>query len=56
MPLFELDRHEALSGAQWDENEARAAIARIVTDAHQRFDEEKTVAYPSAGPAAVNLH
>ncbi len=32
MPLYEPERHEALTGAEWSEQRARAAIERIVAD------------------------
>ena len=37
MSLFEAERHEKLISAPWDEDRARAAIARIVTDTHKAF-------------------
>lgn len=36
--MFEATRHEPLSERDWNENEARAAIERIVQDTHARFD------------------
>ncbi len=40
MPLYEADRHERLIGAEWNEDRAREAIDRIVTDTDRRFDPD----------------
>src|SRR6202158_4052590 len=40
MPLFEADRHERLIGTEWNEDRARVAIDRIVTDTHRGFDAD----------------
>jgi hypothetical protein len=40
MPLYEAERHERLIGAEWNEDRARDAIDRIVTDAHRSFDPD----------------
>jgi hypothetical protein len=40
MPLFEQQRHEALTDTRWRESNARAAIERIVADAHAAFTED----------------
>ena len=37
MALFEPERHEALSATPWNEATVRAAIARIVEDAHRAY-------------------
>jgi hypothetical protein len=41
MPLYEPARHEALTGAPWDENRARAEIESIVRATEQSFDQDK---------------
>jgi Lanthionine synthetase C-like protein len=40
MPLYEAERHERLIGAEWNEDRARDAIDRIVTDTHRSFDPD----------------
>jgi lantibiotic modifying enzyme len=40
MPLYEAERHERLIGAEWNEDRARGAIDRIVTDTHHSFDPD----------------
>jgi hypothetical protein len=40
MPLYGAERHEKLSGTEWNEDLARAAIDRIVADAHGSFDPD----------------
>src|SRR5215475_7041683 len=40
MPLFEPDRHEPLTATRWSDAEARAAIARIASDAHRACTPE----------------
>ena len=40
MPLYEPERHERLIGAEWNEQRARDAIDRIVTDTHRSFDPD----------------
>jgi lantibiotic modifying enzyme len=40
MPLYEAERHERLIGAEWNEDRARSAIGRIVTDTHRSFDPD----------------
>ena len=38
--LFDIDRHEALSGTSWSESVARETISEIVSEAAQAFNEE----------------
>ncbi|HTK98632.1 MAG TPA: LanC-like protein [Pseudomonadales bacterium] len=40
VPLFDPQRHESLTETPWREFEARAAIQRIVADAHAAFSDE----------------
>src|SRR3984957_11938464 len=40
MPLYEAERHERLIAAEWNEDRARDAIYRIVTDTHHTFDPD----------------
>ncbi|MGH7923303.1 MAG: lanthionine synthetase C family protein, partial [Candidatus Binatus sp.] len=40
MPLYEADRHERLIGTAWNEDRAREAIDRIVSDAHEDFSTD----------------
>src|ERR1700676_2914885 len=40
MPLYEAERHERLIGSEWNEQRARDAIDRIVTDTHRSFDPD----------------
>jgi hypothetical protein len=37
MPLYQVERHERLLDAEWNEDRARAAIDRIVSDANRTF-------------------
>lgn len=41
MPLYDVDRHEALRALAWDERKVRATIERIVRDTERRFDAER---------------
>lgn len=40
MSLYEAQRHESVTGAEWSEERARAAIGQIVADAHAAFSPE----------------
>ncbi len=40
MPLCEAERHERLTGIEWNEDRARDANDRIVTDTHRSFDPD----------------
>jgi lantibiotic modifying enzyme len=40
MLLYEAERHERLTGTEWNENRARDAIDRIVTDTDRSFDPD----------------
>ena len=40
MPLYETERHERLIRTEWNEERARDAIDRIVTDTHRSFDPD----------------
>jgi lantibiotic modifying enzyme len=40
MPLYDAERHERLIGIDWNENRAREAIDRIVTDADRSFSAD----------------
>lgn len=40
MSLYDAQRHESLTGAQWSEERARAAIEKIVADTHDAFSPE----------------
>ena len=40
MQLYQAQRHEPPSAAQWDEARVRAAIEAIVTDTHRAFSDE----------------
>src|SRR5271169_2813255 len=40
MPLYEAERHEKLIATAWNEDRARDAINRIVTDTNRSFSEE----------------
>lgn len=39
--MFEAARHEPLSKREWNPNEARKAVVRIVEDTHARFDASR---------------
>src|ERR1700735_3345387 len=40
MHLYQAERHERLIGDEWNEDRARDAIDRIVTDTHRSFDPD----------------
>src|SRR5476649_2084619 len=40
MALFTPERHEPLTGREWDEDKAREALGRIVADTEAAFDPD----------------
>ncbi|MFZ1890298.1 MAG: LanC-like protein [Candidatus Binataceae bacterium] len=40
MSLYDAQRHEPLTGAEWNEERARAAIEQIVADTHEAFSPD----------------